>query len=53
MSQMAIPLDQLLISLEKNQDILDDGAKAEIMMARLKFDKFKDQMEALEAADWE
>merc|ERR1712112_308820 len=54
MSQMTIPLDQLLTALEKNRDLLDEGAKAEILKARFKFNQFREEKEAEEedGDDW-
>jgi len=46
MEQMAIPLNELLISLEENIDVLDEGAKAELQLARVKFNKFNSALEA-------
>lgn len=46
MLQMAIPLNELLIALENNSDILDEGAKAELQSARFKFTKFKNALDA-------
>merc|ERR1712210_373978 len=46
MEQMAIPLNELLVSLENNIDVLDEGAKAEILLTRFKFQKFKRAPEA-------
>jgi len=46
MEQMAIPLNELLVSLENNIDVLDEGAKAEILLTRFKFQKFKRALEA-------
>ena len=37
MTQMAIPLRELLVTLEKNQHMLDDEAKVEVQQARVKF----------------
>ena len=48
MIQMAIPLNELLISLEENIDVLDEGAKAELQLARVKFNKFNSAHEAQE-----
>jgi len=48
MEQMAIPLNELLISLEENIDVLDEGAKAELQLARVKFNKFNSALEAQE-----
>jgi len=46
MIQMEIPLNELLVSLENNIDVLDEGAKAEILLTRFKFQKFKRALEA-------
>jgi len=46
MLQMEIPLNELLVSLENNIDVLDEGAKAEILLTRFKFQKFKRALEA-------
>ena len=46
MLQMEIPLNELLVSLENNLDVLDEGAKAEILLTRFKFQKFKRALEA-------
>lgn len=46
MLQMEIPLNELLVSLENNIDVLDEGAKAEILLTRFKFNKFKRALEA-------
>ena len=48
MLQMEIPLNELLVSLENNIDVLDEGAKAEILLTRFKFQKFKRALEAKE-----
>ena len=48
MEQMAIPLNELLISLEENIDVLDEGAKAELQLDGVKFNKFNSAHEAQE-----
>ena len=41
MAQMAIPLNELLVTLERNQLMLDNEAKVEVQQARVKFNALK------------
>ena len=41
MNQMMIPLNELLVTLERNQLMLEDEAKVEVQQARVKFNALK------------